>query len=165
MIAALKALHPSTWILMIVLMFIGASPGSTGGGVKTSTSGILFATVWATVRGDGDTALFRRRIPAEVVRRALAIVSLASILLLVTTMILTFSEKFTPVRLLFEATSAFGTVGLTTGITTRLSDLGPWLMIGLMYTGRVGPLTLAAAIAARQRQHQTRLAEERVLVG
>lgn len=161
----MSALRSSTWILMIVLMFIGASPGSTGGGVKTSTIGVIFATVLAAIRGDADTVIFRRRISAELVRRSLAIVTLASLLLLVTTMLLTFTEKFSPVQLLFEATSAFGTVGLTTGITTKVSDIGRVLLIALMYTGRVGPLTLAAAIAARQKQHRTRLAEGRVLVG
>jgi trk system potassium uptake protein TrkH len=161
----MSALRSSTWILMIVLMFIGASPGSTGGGVKTSTIGVIFATVLAAIRGDAVTVIFRRRISAELVRRSLAIVTLASLLLLVTTMLLTFTEKFSPVQLLFEATSAFGTVGLTTGITTKVSDIGRVLLIALMYTGRVGPLTLAAAIAARQKQHRTRLAEGRVLVG
>lgn len=161
----ISVLRPSTWILMIVLMFIGASPGSTGGGVKTSTVGILLATVWATVRGEPDTVVFKRRVSPEVIRRALTIITLAIMLLLVATMILTHMEKFLTVRLLFEATSAFSTVGLTTGITPQLTPGGRILMILLMYTGRVGPLTLAAAVATRQKQHRVRHAEERVMVG
>lgn len=161
----LSALYPSTWMLLIMLMFIGASPGSTGGGVKTSTIGVLLATVWAAIRGEPDTVLFRRRIPADTIRRSLAIVTLALLLLLVTTMILSRTEQFLTIRLLFEATSAFATVGLTTGITPELSATGRILMILLMYTGRVGPLTLAAAIATRLKQQRLREAEERVMVG
>lgn len=161
----MTALHPSTWILLIMLMFIGASPGSTGGGVKTSTVGILLATVWATVRGETDTVIYRRRIPADIVRRSLAIVTLALLLLLAVTMILTWTDHVLTIRLLFEATSAFGTVGLSTGLTPELSQTGRILMILLMYTGRVGPLTLAAAVAARQKQQRLREAEERVMVG
>lgn len=161
----MTALHPATWLFLIVLMFIGASPGSTGGGVKTSTVGILLATVWATIRGETDTVMFRRRIPAELVRRSLTIITLAALLLLTATMVAAHTEPFPIIRLLFEATSAFGTVGLTTGITPELSVTGRILMILLMYTGRVGPLTLAAAVAARQKQTPIRHAEERVLVG
>jgi trk system potassium uptake protein TrkH len=150
---------------MIVLMFIGASPSSTGGGVKTSTVAVLLATVWATIRGDSETVIMGRRIPADVIRRALTIVSLAMMLLLVVTSILTITEKHLTIRLLFEATSAFGTVGLTTGITPQLTKIARMLLIMVMFAGRVGPLTLAAAVAARLKPSPVIPAAGRVMVG
>ncbi|MDI6869976.1 MAG: TrkH family potassium uptake protein [Bacillota bacterium] len=161
----IAAMYSSTWVFLIILMFIGASPGSTGGGVKTTTVGVLLATVWSTIRGDDDVVVMQRRIPLDIVRRALTIVSLAIMVLLVAAMVLWHTEHLAMIRLMFEATSAFGTVGLTTGITPTLSAGGRLMIIALMFTGRVGPLTLAAAIAARQKPAHFREPEGRIMVG
>lgn len=162
----LAVLHPSTLLLLAILMFVGASPGSTGGGVKTSTVGVLLATVWATVHGSGDdVVVLGRRIPPELVRRALAIVVLAVLALLATALLLTATEKQPAFDLLFETISAFGTVGLTTGLTPSLSPVGRLLLVLLMFVGRVGPLTLAASIATRCKSPGLRHAEGRVMVG
>lgn len=159
------SLRPATLLILIVLMFIGASPGSTGGGVKTTTVGTLVATVWSTVRGQEEIGFFERRIPVELVLRALTIVSLSLGLLLAVTLGLTIVEPFPFLSLLFEATSAFGTVGLSTGITPYLSKAGRVLLIVLMYTGRLGPLTLTVAMAHHGRAVAVKHPEERIIVG
>ncbi|MDI3281249.1 MAG: TrkH family potassium uptake protein [Bacillota bacterium] len=159
------SLRPATLLVLIVLMFIGASPGSTGGGVKTTTVGTLVATVWATVRGQEEIGFFQRRIPVESVLRALAIVVLSLCFLLAVTLALTIVEPFPFLSLLFEATSAFGTVGLSTGITPYLSKAGRVLLIVLMYTGRLGPLTLTVAMAHRGKAVAVKHPEEKIIVG
>lgn len=155
----------ATQFLMVILMFIGASSGSTGGGIKTSTFAAIFAAAWAVTRGKQDVELFERRIPREIVYRALAI-TLASLTLVISvTMILSVSEKVEFLATLFEATSAFATVGLTMGITTKLSVIGKIVIAFTMYAGRVGPLTIALALAQRQEKAIYRFAEEKILVG
>jgi trk system potassium uptake protein TrkH len=165
---------PDTLFFTIFLMFVGASPGSTGGGIKTTTFGLLFALVLARWRGRGRAAVFHRTIPHEVMDRALllallawALVSLAIGLLVLTE---THGVPFPAaeprfVALMFEAVSAFGTVGLSTGITSSLSAAGKLVLIGLMFAGRVGPLTLVLAVGPRRERGRFRYAEENVMVG
>jgi trk system potassium uptake protein TrkH len=158
----------------MVLMMIGASPGSTGGGIKTSTFGLLIAYAVSRVRGFGKVHLFGRTIPQESIDRAgavvivsLAIVVLATSALLVTeTQALAASEtqtRFLPV--LFETISAFGTVGLSMNFTPGLSAAGKIVLSGVMFLGRVGPLTLALAVTARRAHARYRYAEENLMIG
>jgi trk system potassium uptake protein TrkH len=158
----------------MVLMFIGASPGSAGGGVKTSTFGLLLVYAVYRWRGHGTPHAFRRSIPRETLDRAsmvviasVAFVILAGSLLMATEAIgadpAQSQSKFLPV--LFETFSAFGTVGLSMNFTASLTTAGKLVLCIVMFVGRVGPLTAALAIAARKQQPSISYAEENVMVG
>ncbi|TDT61045.1 TrkH family potassium uptake protein [Fonticella tunisiensis] len=153
--------------LTIILMFIGASPGSTGGGIKTSTATLIFMTVIAVVRGREDTEIFKKRINKAMVYRALAISVISFTLVMVVTFILSITEQGKFIEFLYEATSAFGTVGLTLGITPKLTTIGKVAVLLTMYAGRVGPLTLALAFASRQQLESSSIKypEDKILVG
>jgi trk system potassium uptake protein TrkH len=160
------ALRPATQFLIVVLMFIGASPGSTGGGIKTTTFGLLAAAVWSQCRGREDTEVFRRRIPTEQVTKAVTVTLLSGCLVTVVTLLLSLSEAMGFLAVLFEVVSAFGTVGLSMGLTPDLTRPGRLLIVGTMFSGRVGPLTAMIALAqsARPKNHIRRV-EDRVLIG
>jgi trk system potassium uptake protein len=164
----------ATLFFTIFLMFVGASPGSTGGGIKTTTFGLLVALVVARWRGRGRATLFHRTIPHAVMDRALLLTLLAWALVSLAVGLLVLTEtggvphtaadpRF--VALMFEAVSAFGTVGLSTGVTSSLSALGKLVLVLVMYAGRVGPLTLVLAVGPRQERGRFRYAEENVMVG
>ena len=159
------SLRSVTLLTLIILMFIGASPGGTGGGIKTTTFFILVLSIITILRDQRFNTIFKRRIPYAVVNRAFAILVTAAGLVIGATLIMGFSEKFTVVQLLFETASAFGTVGLSTGITTSLSDFGKVVIILLMFVGRIGPLTLVLAVGTRPRTRLVTYPEERVMVG
>jgi trk system potassium uptake protein TrkH len=165
---------PATLFVTLVLMIIGASPGSTGGGVKTTTLGLVTALLLARWRGRGRATVFHRTIPHAVMDRALTLlllavvfVSLGSGLLLVTEGHNVPFDEAQPrfAALVFEAVSAFGTVGLSTGVTPSLSSAGKLVLVVLMFVGRVGPLTLVLAVGPGQRRGRYRYAEENVMVG
>ena len=160
-------LREATLLLTIILMFIGASPASTGGGIKTSTFGTLLLAIRATVQGESEPQVFGRRIPRGTVQRALAITLMAGALVLGITTILLLTEGSHLLETLFEVTSAFGTVGLSTGLTPRLSPEGRLLISLTMFIGRVGPLTLAYSLvqAATRRRAGICYPEDRVMVG
>jgi trk system potassium uptake protein TrkH len=159
-------LRPATQFLIILLMFIGASPGSTGGGIKTTTFGLLVAAVWSQGRGHDEVVILGRRIPVEQVNRALAVAMVSAGLVAAVTLLLCLTEQAEFLAVLFETASAFGTVGLSMGITPRLSTLGRALIILTMYTGRVGPLTLVFALAqSRRPPNGLKRVEDRVLIG
>lgn len=151
--------------LTVVLMFIGASPGSTGGGIKTTTFATLVAAVWATIHGKSEVDVFQRRLAREVIDKALAIAMASLMLLLSVTLILAATQPARFLEVLFEATSGFGTVGLTMGLTPNLTSLGKLLITLLMYAGRVGPLTLAMALTLKHSQVNIRLPEEKIVIG
>ena len=158
--------------LTICLMFIGASPGGTGGGVKTTTFGVIVAALWATVRGERETNIFRRRLSPDLVRRAFALSSLAAIGLIIVTGLLLLAEHQALLHTSYEAVSAFGTVGLSMGAAGSPLSLsgffgpgGKWLVILLMFTGRVGPLTIAIALAGAPAPARVRYPEGKVLIG
>jgi trk system potassium uptake protein TrkH len=163
-----------TLFFTIFLMFVGASPGSTGGGIKTTALGLIFALFVARWRGQGRARIFRRTIPHAVMDRALALTLLAMVIVSVAVLVLAstqghgapFREDQPPfIALMFEAMSAFGTVGLSTGITPALSPVGKLVLIALMFAGRVGPLTLVLAVGPREDRVRFRYAEENVMVG
>lgn len=153
--------------LTIILMFIGASPGSTGGGIKTSTFTLIFMTVISVIRGREDTEIFKKRIARSLVYRALAIIIISFGLIILTTLILSITQKGDFIEFLYEATSAFGTVGLSLGLTTRLTLIGKIIIILTMYSGRVGPLTLTLAFARKAQLTNTNVKypEDKLLVG
>ncbi|RPJ20386.1 MAG: Trk family potassium uptake protein, partial [Planctomycetaceae bacterium] len=151
--------------LTIALMYIGAASGSTGGGIKVNTFGVLTSAVISSIRGRDRAAAFGRELPQDHINRALTVSLLALGLVFLVTLVLSSIERFTLLQLLFEATSAFGTVGLSTGITPDLSPLGKLIIILTMYIGRVGPLTVALALAEREKPDAYRLPEGRVKIG
>ncbi|MFW6287197.1 MAG: TrkH family potassium uptake protein [bacterium] len=159
------SLRSSTLFLVIVLMFIGASPGSTGGGIKTTTFGVLLITVWNLIRGKNDIEIFKRQIEKDIIFKAIAITMLALILVVTVTMILTVTENMDFLPVFFETVSAFGTVGLSTGVTPGLSTFGRILITITMFVGRVGPLTLAFAFAERKRTGVYHYPKEKIMVG
>lgn len=152
----------------MILMFIGGSPAGTAGGIKTTTIGVLVWSIISDIRGKEDTEIFERRIPVEIINRALAVVGIAFIWVIIVTMILSITEDgHSFMELFFEATSAFGTVGLSLGITSELSYMGRIVVAITMFAGRVGPLTFALALARKHRKKnlQIRYPEGKIIVG
>ncbi len=161
----IAGLRSATQFLLIILMFIGASPGSTGGGIKTTTFGLLLVAAWSLARGREEPEVMRRRILPEQVYKALAVTLLAMSLVTTVTLVLSITEKADFLSILFETVSAFGTVGLSMGLTPHLTSLGRMLIILTMFAGRLGPLTLVFALAQRRRKTFVRYPEEKVLIG
>lgn len=161
----IAALTQATQFLIIILMFIGACPGGTGGGIKTTTFGALVMGAWSIVTGRTDAEVFGRRLPSDAILKSLAITLWAATLVIFITMTLTFTEQANFLMILFETVSAFGTVGLSMGLTTHLSDFGKVLIVLTMFAGRVGPLTVMLAIWQRQQVKKYRYPEERLIVG
>ncbi len=159
------SLRTSTLFFIIILMFIGASPGSTGGGIKTTTFGVMGVTLWNLVIGKKDMEIFNRQLEKEVIYKAIAITMISSFLIILVTTILTITETGTFLDILFETVSAFGTVGLSTGVTPTLSKIGRILITFTMFAGRVGPLTFAVAFAEKQRKGIYHYPTEDVMVG
>ncbi len=160
-----------TLFFLIIMMFIGASPGSTGGGIKTCTIGVLLAGAWSMIRNRSNAQLFKKTIPKSVFTKAVLIAGLALVWIVGFTMLLSFVEAKNEampnyfLRIFFEVTSAFGTVGLSTGITPILSSFGKFLIMITMLVGRIGPLTLALAFTMRGRKVFYKYPEEKVMVG
>lgn len=152
--------------LTIILMYIGGSPGSTAGGLKTATFGIIVLTVVSVIKGREDTELFGRRLSKELVYKAFAILMISFSLVVVVTMLLCITQpKEEFIDLLYEATSAFATVGLTTGVTQRLNFIGKIIIMITMYFGRVGPLTVALALTNKRKNKGYRYPETKILIG
>lgn len=158
------AMRPAALILTCVAMFVGASPGSTGGGIKTTTLAALFAGLRAELRGTRPT-LLNRRLPDAVIRKAISVSFLSMLFVTFGIFLLLLFESHPPLALAFEATSAFSTTGLSTGITPHLSVPGKLLITAMMFIGRIGPLTLALAVSAKTQERALELPEERVMIG
>ncbi|MDD3049795.1 MAG: TrkH family potassium uptake protein [Candidatus Cloacimonetes bacterium] len=165
----------SSIFVTLFLMFIGASPGSTGGGVKTTTISVIFLAVLSILRGKEDVSAFRRKIPDETIRRVLALmaISITLLFIMIPLLLMTGIEKTSELnnsnqafpKIIFEAFSAFGTVGLSMGATSHLSNIGKILIIILMYFGRVGPLTLIYINSAKIRNKLYTYPEEKLGIG
>lgn len=155
--------------LTVLLMFIGASPGSTGGGIKTTTAALILMTVVSVIKGREDTEIFKKRINKLLIYRAIAIAIISFSLVVLVTMILSITQKgdYSFITYLYEATSAFGTVGLSLGLTPNLTTIGKIAVLLTMYAGRVGPLTLAMAFAHKQKVSSSAIKypEDKILVG
>ncbi len=136
--------------VLILLMFVGGSPGSTAGGIKTTTLGVILLSAFALIRGSESVNLYERRLPRYTVMKALVIVVIAFIIVVTGTMVLLVFEDFDFLSIVFEVISAFGTVGLTLGITTELSAASKCVLMCIMYAGRIGVLSTALAILARR---------------
>ncbi len=155
----------ATLFVVMALMFIGGASGSTAGGIKVNTFSVLLIAILSTVRGQPSAMAFGRRIQHAIVYRALAVALLSIAFVFVTGLGLTLTTDATFVQTLFEAVSAFGTVGASTGITPDLSDPARVITTVAMFIGRLGPLTLVLALAARARPIPYRPAVESVRIG
>jgi trk system potassium uptake protein TrkH len=166
------AMAPATLFLLMVLMFIGAGPGGTGGGIKVTTFSITVAALWATVRGRHDATIFKRRLPPELIARAFFISLIAFLALNGVAALLLITEARPLLPTLFETVSAAGTVGLSTGeagapvsLAGHFGPVGKLLVIATMYMGRIGPLTLAVAVARGGTPPRVRYPEGKILIG
>lgn len=160
------ALQPATLFLMVILMFIGACPGGTGGGVKTTTLAVLWAVIRAGLNRRDEAELYRRTIPVETIQKAVMVFCSSLLLVCGSTMLLVVFEQKDFLKILFETVSAFGTVGLSAGLTPELSSPGRILITLLMFIGRLGPLTIGFALMLRNvLPAKYSYAEERIMIG
>lgn len=156
----------ATIFIVLLFMFIGSSPGSTGSGIKTSTAVLFIATVFATIRSRTSVEIFKRTIPSDQVYKALTIVALSSIWYIASTFLLLITEKGMGLSsIMFESMGALSTCGLSTGITPKLSQLGKIILIINMIIGRVGSLTLIVSLRRKGDTRRYRYPEERILLG
>jgi trk system potassium uptake protein TrkH len=164
----IAALSPSSKFMLILLMFIGGSPGSTAGGIKTVTLAVIIMTTIAALRKRREVEIFRRSVRVVVVGRAVTVTLLFVTVLFSGTLALSITENsncFTMSDIIFEAASALGTVGLTTGITPLLTTAGKLIIIAMMLIGRLGPLTLLAALTFNLKPARYNYPQEAVIVG
>ncbi len=170
----ISALTNATILFLLILMFIGASPGSTGGGVKTTSAAILLLMIWNRLKGNEEVNILNRTIPRETISRTVSIIfaSAFSVSLITSLLLILGGSNLPPlqsrhffVEYLFETVSAFGTVGLSMGVTPKLSDPQKLAVILMMFAGRVGPLTLAFSLSRVTGERGLTYAEESVMVG
>lgn len=159
------AMDGATLLGMDVLMFIGGGPAGTAGGIKITTFAVLFFILLAEIRGDTAVNVFGKRLSRAVHRQAITVALLSLGLVVGATMVLVGISEFSLDEVLFEVVSAFGTVGLSTGITADLSVTGQSVLVALMFIGRLGPMTVASALALRERTVQYELPKERPIIG
>lgn len=161
----LSKIKDSTALMLMGLMFVGGSPGSTAGGIKTTTLGVLFISTHAVVRGESEPVVFGRHIGMDVVRKALAIFLVSITIILSVSFILTITESARLVDILYETVSALATVGASKGITADLSDVGKILITFCMYLGRLGPMTMAFAFGMKDKKSLIRYPESFISIG
>ena len=159
------AVNPTSQTALMALMFIGASPGSTGGGIKTTTLGLILIFLWAQLKGRSTINVLRREISVSSVYRAFGVFAWFVIVVVADMIILAATEKASYLQVLFETVSALGNTGLSTGITASLSSIGKIVLIVTMFIGRVGPLTLGFALAGRQKPLPYSYAREDIFIG
>jgi trk system potassium uptake protein TrkH len=152
-------------LVVTMLMFIGASPGGTGGGTKTSTIAVLIATIRSILRGRPRVEMFKRTVPQDVVNKAICVVILSLGLVFACSLIVSVAEQQPLTEVLFESVSAFGTVGLSRGLTRGLTMASKVAIITTMFFGRIGPLTLALAIGQRTGETTYSYPDERMMIG
>ncbi|MBE1878637.1 TrkH family potassium uptake protein [Myceligenerans pegani] len=159
------AMGESTWLVTDALMFVGGGAASTAGGIKVTTLAVILLAIVAEARGDRDIDAYGRRIPSDILRLALGVTFFgATAVLLSCVMLLQFTDH-TLSRVLFESLSAYATVGLSTGVTGDLPDVAKYILSTLMFVGRTGGITFAAALALRDRRRIVRFPEERPIIG
>ncbi|HZJ09517.1 MAG TPA: TrkH family potassium uptake protein [Trueperaceae bacterium] len=160
------SMHNGTLFFVILLMFIGGNPGSTAGGVKTTTFAVLVVAMWAEARGHGRPTLFKRRIDSALVAKAAVVTTLAILIIGGAVTALSFTEAHIgALPLLFEVVSAVGTVGLSLGITPDLTSAGKLILTAMMLLGRIGMVTFAVAVAGRRVDEHMRYPREELVIG
>lgn len=168
----INGMHDFTKIIMIVLMFIGAAPGSTGGGIKVTTLAVVVMTVGCVILGKESPLIRKRRIPAQTIYKSVAIIALALLLVVAVSGVLILSghidekEGLSGIDAVFETVSAFGTVGISSGVTLAVDDFSRILLALLMFIGRVGPVSFVLSIAMRPGNNRKEvLPEAKIMVG
>lgn len=161
----LSKIKDSTVLLLITLMFIGGSPGSTAGGIKTTTFAVLILSTVSIVKGERETIVFDRHIDDQVVKKALAIFTISISIVMLLTFTLSISESFKTIDILFETVSALATVGTSKGITSDFSSVGKILITICMYIGRLGPITMGYAFGMKAKDRLLRYPECFINVG
>ncbi len=158
-------MREGTWLLNDALMFVGGGSASTAGGIKVTTLAVMLLAIVAEARGDRDVEAFGRRIPREALQVAIAVSLVSATFVLVSSLALLAITDRTLDVVLFEVISAFATAGLSTGLSAELPDAGKYVLASLMFIGRTGTMTLAAALALRSRRRVIRYPEERPIIG
>lgn len=158
-------MHEGTWLLNDALMFVGGGSASTAGGIKVTTLAVMLLAIIAEARGDRDVEAYGRRIPREVLQVAIAVTMVSATIVLVSCLLLLSITGRTLDVVLFEVISAYATCGLSTGLTPDLPDPAKYILSVLMFIGRTGTMTLAAALALRSRRRVVRFPEERPIIG
>ncbi len=161
----MSILNEATLVILTILMFIGASPGGTGGGIKTTTFTSITLSGLAALRGRTSITIFKKRIPKETVFRALTLTLTAFSLVLAASIAIMLIEKETFIKVIFEVTSAFGTVGLSTGITPTLEAVSKIILVAIMFIGRIGISSLSLAISSRISPEKIERPEEPISIG
>lgn len=161
----LNQLTDSSQMLMVCLMFVGGSPGSTAGGIKTTTMAILLLTIWTEFKKRKDVEMFKRRVEGEVIRHAVCILMLYGSLILISSMVICAVEGIGAKEVIFEVVSALCTVGLSLGITPEVGTLSHIILILLMFIGRVGGITILIAFSNRISTIPSKLPAEKIAVG
>lgn len=168
------SLTNATLFIIILFMFIGASPGSTGGGIKTTTAGVIFAIIKSRFHAREDVSIFNRTIPLEVASRSIAIAAISFAVVTLFTIFLSMTEFYNIphqesrgafIEIMFEVASAFGTVGLSAGMTAKLTEIGKIIICMVMFIGRLGPLTIAMAVSREEAKGKFHYSEESLMVG
>ncbi|MFV0425590.1 MAG: TrkH family potassium uptake protein [Beutenbergiaceae bacterium] len=155
----------ATWLMQDALMFVGGGSASTGGGVKVTTFAVMLLAIVAEARGDRDIEAFHRRLGTGVVRLSIAVAFVGATMVGAGAMLLLILTDLHLDVILFEVISAFATCGLSTGVTPYLPDSAKYVLVALMFAGRTGTMTLAAALALRNRRRVIRLPQERPIIG
>mgnify|MGYP001562861335 FL=1 len=158
-------LNGSSMLAACMLMFVGGGSASTAGGIKVTTLAVLAIAVWSEAKGRGSVEAFGRRIPSDVQRVALSVVAWGATIVALSTIVIAQITKADIIDVLFDVISAFGTVGLSSGLTAELPDAGTYVLAATIFMGRVGTVTLAAAVAATSRSQYYSLPVERPIVG
>lgn len=158
-------MREATQFFVILLMFIGAGPGSTGGGIRVTTFAILIGAMITMMRGKEDVVLFRHRLAKKQIHQAIMFTMISFFIICATTMILSISEAGSFISVLFEATSAYCTVGMSSGLTSHATDFGKGVIIATMFLGRLGPITLAFALNTRTSKELYRYPEGKITIG
>jgi trk system potassium uptake protein TrkH len=159
------SMNRSSLLMLCVLMFVGASPGSTGGGIKTTTLAVMVIALWALFTGRENVNVFRKRIPLFTVRKAFVLGLTAISLIVLDLLVMLLTEHGSFEQILFEIVSAFGNVGLSTGITPTLSVIGKIILTITMFIGRAGPLAIGLSMIGKPRPTTYQYSEERVYIG
>lgn len=159
------ALSNSSKLLTMLLMFIGGSPGSTAGGVKTVTATVLVVYVWSNLRNETGCNIFGRRLPDEAIKKACNVVVLNLLLAITAVIVVSYIQPLQVDELMFEVFSAIGTAGMSTGITRELTSASRLVMIVLMFCGRIGSMSFALSFTERKQVPPVKLPEENVLIG
>lgn len=161
----LNQMHDTSVLLLIVLMFIGGSPGSTAGGLKTTTFGVLVLSTISIFKEEDEVTIFNKHIDSKTIRKALAIIMVYLGLIFLVIFILSLSENFKVLDIAYEVASAFGTVGASRGITGDFSNVGKIMITLSMYLGRIGPMTMAYSIGLKSKTKYIRFPEANISIG